>query len=269
MKEGTPQEETKYLETESLGDFGYFRVHNSCDLKTFAELESEANLEITNYLKQVRVLTGKKKEDIPLVLDLPARPEKDVSFEEMGLSLAELAGAATAVKLFTTRDSVFFGRTYLGRFARRWFDTLIIKNAPPSEADNWIVKARGEKALKRVDKKPSVAFRTSESLFVEFGISGNFARRADFFEIELGDNIKIIIGDETKVLSRKSQINRRSLHLLTGFCKLFYLYTVTRASITPYFYLHAKPLLPFSDLDGAVSAEDIVRIDRIKSYILQ
>ena len=258
------KEKQEYTESRTLSDFGYFRLGNAERLRSFEELRQTVHPDTSILLEISRKVVTMSAADIPLKLELPARPTNEVRLEEINISLAEIAGGTAAIKLLTGRDSLILGHTYLGRQAKRWFNTIPLKKQPPpSERDNWIVDARGKRTLKKLDKKMSLVYRTTEDLFEDFDIS--VSKQESSFEVRFG-KVQINIGEDTKIVS-SGKLDRKDLHALIGFCKIFFLYSASKYSQTPSFNFVNKPLEPFSGISGVQSIEKTIEIDQIKSYI--
>lgn len=258
------KEKQDYTESRTLSDFGYFKLGNAERLKSFEELGQTVHPDTGVLLEVSRKMVTMSTTDIPLKLELPSRPANEVGLEEINISLAEIAGGTAAIKLLTGRDSLILGHTYLGRQAKRWFNTIPLEKQPlPSERDNWIVEARGKETLKKLDKKMSLVYRTTEDLFEDFAIS--VSGQENSFEVRFG-NVLINIGDDTEIVS-EGEATRKDLHALIGFCKIFFLYSASKHSQTPSFNFVNKPLEPFSSISGVQPIEKALEIDQIKSYI--
>jgi len=166
----------------------------------------------------------------------------------------------------TKKDSAFMGKTHLGHFAGRWFDLLVPEEGSlPADNQNWIVEARGAEAMRKLDPNPSIAYRTYQSLSEEFGIKISQNPDLKLLSVALGD-IHINIGNQIEVTSVKPEVSRTDLHIFKGFAQMAHLYVHTRSFSTPRFELLGKPLAPHSEAVGPITIEDIIKMDRIKSY---
>lgn len=255
------KEQIKYIESSAIYDFGYFRiVENFFGLRTFTDLEDYSGS--PGFWPIVMKLTRSGKDDIPLEIELPSRPPADVNFGEINLSLAELAGVATFIKFITGKKGVLFGYTYLGRYARRWFNVVELPGAPKSERDGWILQARGEKQFNKMDKIPSLVYKKTEDLQSQFRIETKDAKR-----ITLG-GLKLEFMDKGLPEVRKiAEMKREDLHTFLGFWKAFSSYSFNQQRTISSLNLVDSPLLPYSQDLGRLETGKLLGIDRITSFI--
>jgi len=250
----------EYIESKMLFDCGYFRLgDNFSNLKTFENLE-----DIT--FDQIQKRLEFESDRIPILLDLPPRPEGSINIEEIDLSLAEVAGSLSAIKTFKGKDSVVMGITYLGSYSKRWFNRLIAEESHiDKDKHKWMLDARGKDKVLKLDDNPSIVYLTSEELASDYLIES--IRRKDEHNLSFG-NLSISFSKDTSIQNDipDMTINRRDLHALIGFSKFYYLYAASRDSTTPKVRLIDKPLKPYSEIGGVQSIEKLVSIDRIKSF---
>lgn len=213
--------------------------------------------------KGVSILSGAKKNDIPIELSLPPRPQDEVGFDGMDQSIAELAGMAAFLKMVKPdQDTVFFGVTYLGRFAKRWFNVASSSEKLPSDTANWIYKARGKKVFKKLDDHPSLVYAKSNELFKKFGIK---FENDDSTRITFG-GIDITISDAAYITA-EAEVSKRDFHLLVGFAKMSLDYMMNNNSQIPRFRIQGQEIERMMGRTGSVEPGDIINIDPIDSYI--
>jgi hypothetical protein len=257
----------EYIETKMLSDYGYFRLGNNIfNLKTFKNIEENFLLESPKTTALLKKKLKFEPDRIPILIDLPPRPNDSISIEEVDLSLAEVAGSLSAIRTFKGKDSVVVGITYLGSYSKRWFNQLVIEESvTDDDKHKWMLEARGKEKVIKLDENPSIVYLTSKELMDDYLIKSYESK--DKYSLSFG-NLNISFSKDTSIskATPDTEVNRKDLHALIGFSKFYYLYAATRDSATPKIRLIDKPLEPYSDIDGLNSIEKIILIDRIKSF---
>lgn len=264
MKEGG----RKYIESRMLSDFGYFRLgDNYHNLKTFKDIEDNSLLESTEAVGLIKDKLNYEPDRIPIILDLPPRPEDSINIGEIDLSLAEIAGSLSAIQTFKDKESVVMGITHLGSYSKKWFNRLVMEDPKIDEdKQKWMLQARGKEKVLKLDEHPSIAYLTSEELMDEYliqsqGDTNKYSLRFGNLSMSFSKDTSVKLDTQGKI------VNRKDLHALIGFSKFYYHYATSRDSATPQMRLIDKPFMPYSKLDGNKSIEEIVSVDRIKSYV--
>jgi hypothetical protein len=264
MKEGG----RVYIESRMLSDFGYFRLgDNHHNLKTFKDIEDDSLFESSKVVGLIKDKLNYEPDRIPILLDLPPRPKDSINIEEVDLSLAEIAGSLSAIKTFKGKESVVMGITHLGSYSERWFNRLIIEGSTINEdKQRWMLQARGEEKVLKLDEHPSIAYLRSEELMDKYLVQSQ--GDTNMYSLKFGNLIMSFSKDTSVKLDTQGEIvNRKDLHALIGFSKYYYLYATSRDSATPRMRLINKPFTPYSEMDGDKSIEELVSVDRIKSYV--
>jgi len=257
-----------YTESRMLSDFGYFRLEdNYHNLNTFKDIEDNCLFESSRAVGLIKDKLNYEPDRIPILINLPPRPKDSINIEEVDLSLAEIAGSLSAIKTFKGKESVVMGITHLGSYSKRWFNRLIIEDSTIDEdKQRWMLRARGKEKVLKLDEYPSIAYLGSEELMDEYLIQSQ--RDTNKFSLKFGNlSISFFKDTSVKLDSLGKIVNRKDLHALIGFSKFYYLYATSRDSATPHMRLINKPFTPYSEIDGDKSIEEIVSVDRIKSYV--
>lgn len=256
------KESSLYLPSNTISDFGYFHLaDNFFRLKSLDSIRSNFP---RKHFDQAMKAIGVDSNVVPVEIELPSRPSGEINFEEVGLSLAEITGAAALIKTVYGKEVIYYGYTYLGRIGSRWFDRIDYPEAPRSDRDNWIVKARGIEKLTKLDLSPSLIYRTSNSLFEDYKV---LVTKEKFISTKLNNLVIDFTDKSTEIKKTTGLISRQDLHLLVGFLKSLYLFSVSNLLRSPSVSLINKPLEPFSTLEGEAWVENLLEFDQIKSFV--
>jgi len=273
MSEKEKQPEISYTESEGITDFGYFHVPNNLyGLNNFEKAEALMEEFSSSLLEQLREAANFKKTDIPLELTMPPRPREDISFKGLDLSLAEMAGfAGFHSSIREGQEMVFSGYTLLGKYAKRWFKTIKLSDIKSEKRDNWLLETRGTRLIDKLDEYPTIAYITGSELTEKYNVKPLDVKRPEKGYV-LGGCINFVITDDgmprIELSENYTKIDRVSLHSLKGFCKGIYAHTTHNYIVTPWVNLVDTPLKPYSNINGEMQIDDVIRVDRIKSYTL-
>lgn len=240
--------EIKYYESTGLRDYGIFRLStNLIKLSPFEnlvdpDLADDQSFVLNTLYKHAKISPSA----IPLEIIESERPPTApfTAYDESFLSCAELAGVSTAVSLYAERDQVFF--CYWG----------INRN---------ITDLFGNLKIQKKGRRTEISYQTGSWLKTDFGITTN--QDTNKIVIAFGRDLKLELARGKSLVSSSGKIDRVDLHSFIGFCKEMYLFNAVNHALTPKLAFARYSLAPYFKKGGIRSVEEIVRIDRIKSYL--
>ncbi len=235
------------IESQTLYDFGYWRiVSNLAELDSFDKLEAVYNDKLKAELEAVRAAAHLNGNDIPLRISLPQRPPQDLSMQDLELSLAELAGAATAITLLTVKKPVFMNEVGQGSAARELFKVI-----DPSPENNLLAP---------------LAYLSGTDLAEKFDVGLGSIISTRHVTVEIGGGrLHMDVGSDLSISNHK-QITKADLHALKGFAQVLDLFVHTHSFNHPPLKFEGEPLFPYSARSGTMPLKELLKIDRIKSY---
>lgn len=243
----------EYIESTGSFDFGYFHLLNLCEQEN---LEPDFSEFVQNKI------TGINQDTVMIYFTVPNRPiEKkplENKIEEIDLSVAELAGVSTGIALLRQINNLFYSLQPPGLLESSWFNSVNM-----FDPDN--PSRPGKLPINQNDgTEGQIYYLTGDELLISHDIS--LFQKEDEIRIKLG-GIGIEITDSTYIHADTKPPTRKDLHILRGFIQTYALWTFTKSSRSAYLRLVDRPLHPYTDLDGLQPAENIIEIDRIKSYV--
>lgn len=254
------KENITYHETESLDNFGYLKLGNFFDLYTFENLRDSGIYQLNDKSKHeltvIQLLTNSSNSHVPITIDVPARPESELSFADMGLSVAEMAGVSTALEFVKGVIPIYYSYTYLGKAAKRWFN---VEQLPGifTDADKFYKEARPGK--NRTENIETITYLTSGNLKNKFGT--DIILNGDEVEIKVG-NISIL---SPNLIIKKREVRKTDLHILRGFLQTMFLHWVILAGQVPVFEVD-ESVYRNERIHGTIPIEKLIKINRIKSF---
>jgi len=255
MTERESEKAKRYIETVSAFDFGIFNLNNLCEQN---DVEPEFSELIRRQIDEVTENT------VMVYFTIPDRPKDKkplkTKYEEIDLSVAELAGVSASIALSKMTNSLFYSLQFPGIEESSWFNKMKIFETPSSH-DPLLPKR--QESMTEIPRG-QMYYLTSDELFSNHGIS--LSQKEEIIDINLG-GVNVNITERINVKSSSKPITRRDIHTLRGFLQGFTLWAFIKSSRSPFIYLVDKPLSPYSEIDQVQLAENIISIDRIKSYI--